>query len=185
MHNLKRKLDRLCRRLRHRMHRRDDRTPFLSQYSSSGSDGSYRPRSRTPPSESFTSSSWHTLGRKHCSEKLATLQRGKGDWGLDTMGKALLQISHSPFSRRIEQAKLPFCFNQPTFTIYNGKANLVKHVSHFNQRMAIHSKNKALMCKVFLSSLGLMAMRWFDNLAKGSIHSYKELTRAFGARFLT
>ena len=42
--------------------------------------------------------------------------------------------------------------------------------------MTIHSKNKALMCKVFPSSL---------RLAEGSIHSLEELTRAFGARFLT
>ena len=51
--------------------------------------------------------------------------------------------------------------------------------------MVIHSKNKALMCKVFPSSLGPVVMRWFDNLEEGSIHSYKELTRAFRARFVT
>ena len=101
------------------------------------------------------------------------------------MGKALLQISHSPFSWCIKQAELPHHFNQPTFTIYNGKTDPVEHMSHFNQRMAIHLKNKALMCKVFLSSLGLVAMRWFDSLEEGSIHSYKELTRAFWARFVT
>ncbi|XP_075654835.1 uncharacterized protein LOC142625005 [Castanea sativa] len=28
-------------------------------------------------------------------------------------------------------------------------------------------------------------MRWFDSLVKGSIHSFEELTRDFGARFLT
>ena len=41
------------------------------------------------------------------------------------------------------------------------------------------------MCKVFPSSLGLMAMRWFDNLRASSINSFKELTRAFGSRFIT
>ena len=30
-----------------------------------------------------------------------------------------------------------------------------------------------------------MAMRWFDSCEEGSIHSYKEQTRAFGARFVT
>ena len=101
------------------------------------------------------------------------------------MGKALLQISSSPFSRHIELAKLHCHFNQPTFTIYNGRTDFVEHVSHFNHRMAIHSKNKALICKVFPLSLGLVVMRWFDNLAEGSIHSFEELTKAFGARFLT
>jgi len=41
------------------------------------------------------------------------------------------------------------------------------------------------MCKVFPSGLGLMAMRWFDGLRTGSINSFKELTRAFGSRFIT
>ena len=51
--------------------------------------------------------------------------------------------------------------------------------------MAIHSKNKAQMCKVFPSSLGPIEMRWFDEIEEGLISSYKELTRAFGARFVT
>ena len=63
--------------------------------------------------------------------------------------------------------------------------DLVEHVSHFSQRMAVHSKDEALMCKVFPSSLEPVAMRWFDDLKEGSINSFKELTWAFGARFIT
>ena len=51
--------------------------------------------------------------------------------------------------------------------------------------MAIHSSNEALMCKVFPSSLGPVAIRWFDALDDGLIRSFEELTRAFGARFVT
>ena len=51
--------------------------------------------------------------------------------------------------------------------------------------MAVHSKNEALMCKVFLSSLGPVAMRWFDGLKAGSISSFKELTQTFGSCFIT
>nr|XP_023909489.1 uncharacterized protein LOC112021152 [Quercus suber] len=61
----------------------------------------------------------------------------------------------------------------------------VEHVSQFNQRMAVHSKNKALMCKVFPSSLGLVAMRWFNGLKMNSIDSYRQLTQALGFRFVT
>ena len=101
------------------------------------------------------------------------------------MGRALNQISKSPFTRRIESGKLPQQFTQPTFTMYNSRTDTVEHVSHFNQRMAIHFKNEALMCKVFSFSLGPVAMRWFDGLREGSISSFKELTRAFGARIVT
>ena len=51
--------------------------------------------------------------------------------------------------------------------------------------MVIHSGNEALMCKVFPSSLGPVAIRWFDALEDGLIRSFEELTRAFGARFVT
>ena len=40
------------------------------------------------------------------------------------------------------------------------------------------------MCKVFLSSLGPVAIKWFDGLEEGSISSFEELMRAFGARFV-
>ncbi|XP_075670368.1 uncharacterized protein LOC142640163 [Castanea sativa] len=51
--------------------------------------------------------------------------------------------------------------------------------------MVVHLKNETLMCKVFPSSLGRVAMRWFNGLEKGSIASFKELTRAFGSHFVT
>ena len=41
------------------------------------------------------------------------------------------------------------------------------------------------MCKIFPSSLGLMAMRWFNGLKENSIDYFKKFTRAFGARFIT
>ena len=74
---------------------------------------------------------------------------------------------------------------QPTFTIYNGRTDPMEHVSHFNQRMVVHSKNEPLMCKVFLSSLGHVAMRWFNSLKANSIDSFKELSQAFGSYFIT
>ena len=61
----------------------------------------------------------------------------------------------------------------------------MEHVSQFNQRMAVHSKDEALMCKVFPSRLGPAAMRWFNGLKANSINSYRQLTQAFGLRFVT
>ena len=51
--------------------------------------------------------------------------------------------------------------------------------------MAVHSKDETLMCKVFPSSFGAVAMRWFDGLRANSIDSFKKLTQAFGSRFIT
>ena len=101
------------------------------------------------------------------------------------MSKALNQIFRSPFMHRIEGVRPPQRFTQLTFTMYNGKTDPVEHVSHFNQRMVVHYKNEALMCNVFPSSLGPVAMRWFDGLGASSINSFKELTQTFGSRFIT
>ena len=100
------------------------------------------------------------------------------------MSRALNQISRSPFTCRIEGRRLHQRFTQPKFTMYNGRTDLIEHMSQFNQRMAVHSKNEALTCKVFPSSLGPVAMRWFDGLGAVSIDSFKELTWASGSYFI-
>ena len=164
---IQREIDHLKKELRHEQQRQ---TPSRSGSSSDGKkDSSYRRRSRTPPSESFSYEEEH-----HCECR----NRNKSSRGVgnDAISRALNQISKSPFSRKIKEGTLPWWFNQPTFTIYNGRTDFVEHVSHFNQRMAVHSRNEALMCRVFPSSLGPVAIRWFDGLRKGSTNSFKELT---------
>ena len=101
------------------------------------------------------------------------------------MNKALSQISKSPFTQNIKDASLPQRFHQPTFTLYTDRSDLVEHVSHFNQKMTVHSKDEVLMCKNFPSSLSPVAMRWFNGLRANSIDSFKKITRAFGIYFIT
>nr|XP_023873145.1 uncharacterized protein LOC111985722 [Quercus suber] len=137
-----------------------------------------RQRSRTPQSETFSHEEEHYRERKRKSLSPRGL-------GYDAMSRALDYLSMLPFTRRIEGAMLPRRFQQTTFSIYNGKTDPVEHVSQFNQRMAVHSKNEALMCKVFLSSLGLVAMRWFNGLKTNFIDSYRQLNQVFGSLFVT
>ena len=119
------------------------------------------------------------------SERRNILARGGegvhlgGGVGTNVMKKALSQISKSPFTRGIEKAKLPRRFHQPVFTMYNGRTDPVEHVSQFKQKMAVHSQDEALLCRVFPSSLGPMPMRWFDGLRTNSISSFKKLTKSF------
>ena len=132
---------------------------------------------RTLPSETSHEEE-HYQRRKHRSLSPKGL-------GHNVMSRALDQLSKSPFTRRIERATLPRRFQQPAFTLYNGNTDPVEHVSQFNQRMAVNSKNEALMCKVFPSSLGLVVMRWFNDLKANSVDSYRQLTQAFGSHFVT
>ena len=101
------------------------------------------------------------------------------------MKKALSQISRSLFTWAIEKAKLPRRFHQPTFAMYNGRTDPVERVSQFKQKMAVHSQDEILLCRVFPSSLGPMPMRWFDGLRMNSISSFKKLTQSFCSRFVT
>ena len=101
------------------------------------------------------------------------------------MKKALSQISKSPFTWGIEKAKLPRRFHQPTFAMCNGRTDPVEHISQFKQKMAVHSQDETLMCRVFPSSLGSMPMRWFNGLRTNSISSFKKLTQSFCSRFIT
>ena len=99
-------------------------------------DASYRKRSKTPPSESYSCEEEHSCKRRRRSPS------GRG-LGTNVMKKALSQISKSPFTREIEKAKLPKRFHQPTFTMYNGRMDLVEHVNQFKQKMAVHSQDEA------------------------------------------
>ena len=176
-------IDHLKKSLRHEWRRRATswrrRATSVSDSSfDSEEDGSYRHRSRTPPNESFS----YDEDCHHEHRNRDSSLRGLGN---DVMRRALNQISRSPFTHMIERERLPRQFNQPTFTMYIGQIDPVEHVSHFNPRMVVHSKNEALMCKVFPSSLGPVAMRWFDGPGAGSINSFKEFTRAFGSHFIT
>nr|XP_023889569.1 uncharacterized protein LOC112001626 [Quercus suber] len=104
---------------------------------------------------------------------------------MDAMSRALRRAARSPFSVDIEWAPMPDKFTRPPFNSYAGKMDPVEHVSHYIQIMSLHTRNDALMCRVFPSSLGPTALRWFNGLRKGSIHNFAELIQEFGTRFVT
>ena len=104
---------------------------------------------------------------------------------MDAMSRTLQKAARSPFSEEIERAKMPNRFTHPSFNCYDGKTDPVEHVSHYIQMMSLHTHNDALMCKVFPSSLGPTALRWFNGLRKGSIRSFSKLIQEFGVWFVT
>ena len=95
---MQREIDHLKKELRH-ARRRQTPSQFDSS-SNSENDGSYRRRSRTPPSESFSYEKEHHHERRY---KIPT-HRGLE---IDAMSKVLNQISKSPFIWKIEGVILP------------------------------------------------------------------------------
>ena len=174
----------------------------ISQHSS-------RPKTRSKPARSISSRSSSTSvedikaeessdgrkkggrssgkgSRENWSESPSMMRQSyKARRGQETVWKALHQISHSPFSKEIERAHLTGKFSLPNYVIYDGRANPIRHISHFRQSMALHLGNDALMCRMFPSSLRLMSLRWFNRLQHSLIHSWDELAEAFVSRFIT
>ena len=83
---------------------------------------------------------------------------------MDAMSHAVCRAAQSPFSVDIERALMPGRFTRPPFNSYDGKMDPIEHVSHYIQMMSLHTHNDVLMCKVFPSSLGPTALRWFNGL---------------------
>ena len=95
--DLQLEIDQLKRKLHHA---RQDRAPSNSDVSSKEEKNvSFRRRSRTPPSESFSYEVEHHHDRRHKSPQC-------GGLGNDAMSRVLNQISRSPFTRNIEGAIL-------------------------------------------------------------------------------
>ena len=109
--DMQREIDELTKKLR-RARRRRSILEFESS-SEDTDDATYRQRSRTPPSETFS-------GDKECSghrrKNESPTHKGLGN---KAMNEVLNQVSKSPFTQKIEGASLPRRFNQPTFSLYN------------------------------------------------------------------
>uniref|UniRef100_A0A2N9H5X7 Integrase catalytic domain-containing protein n=1 Tax=Fagus sylvatica TaxID=28930 RepID=A0A2N9H5X7_FAGSY len=97
--------------------------------------------------------------------------------------KALDLISSSPFSDAIEQAELPERFTAPRLDIYNGRTDPVDYIDHYHHRIALWRYKDPLMCRIFPSSLGEVALRWFNQLERGSIGSWSQMAEVFVGRF--
>ena len=90
-------IDHLKRKLCHELQRRILSNSDFS--SDDEEDGSYRPKSRTPPSESFS----YDEDYRHKCRNMSSSSKGLRN---DAMSRTLNQISRSPFTRRIEGERL-------------------------------------------------------------------------------
>ena len=98
---MQQEIDRLKRELRCERRRR---SPTVFDFSSNDEkDGCYRWRSRTPPSEFFS----HDEEYHHEHRNRNSTSKGLGN---DALSKVLKQISKLPFTRKIEEGRLPRWF---------------------------------------------------------------------------
>ena len=124
-------------------------------------------------------SHWHQdRSREYADwDSISPEERRPWNMTIDTMSYALRRVARSPFLRDIEGTSMSSRFTRPLFNSYDGKTDPMEHVSHYIQMMSLHTHNNALMCPI--------ALRWFNGLRKGSIHSFPELIQEFGVWFMT
>jgi hypothetical protein len=117
--------------------------------------------------------------KEHASKKTAR------PGGQHAVWRALDLVSSSPFSRQIEKTKLPERYTALRFEIYDGRSDPMAHIGRYQQSMALSRHNDPLMCRLFSSSLGEVALKWFNKLGRRTINSWVEMAKAFVARFIS
>ena len=111
-------------------------------------------------------------------------QHPKGCTTQDLVNKVLDQIASSPFTKDIKSRQPSRKFTPQKFTSYVAKSDLIGHVRHYKQMMALWNGDQSLMCRVFPSSLGEIALRWFDKLLASSVFSWRQLAELFTSCFI-
>ena len=73
----------------------------------------------------------------------------------------------------------PKDFVVPSFKQFDGKSDHVDHIFNFKQKMVLETRNKAILCKVFSTTLVGPALAWFRQLPEKSIDSFEDLCPQF------
>ncbi|XP_039029195.1 LOW QUALITY PROTEIN: uncharacterized protein LOC120163293 [Hibiscus syriacus] len=74
---------------------------------------------------------------------------------------------------------LPIKFKAPEFDKYNGTTCPSSHITMFCRRMVGYVKDKKLLIHCFQDSLTGPALKWYTQLTKANIRSWKDLAKAF------
>ncbi|XP_016732625.1 uncharacterized protein [Gossypium hirsutum] len=81
--------------------------------------------------------------------------------------------------RLVSDLILPPKFKIPDFEKYNGTSCPEVHITMFYRRMAGYIHNDQLLIHCFQDSLVGSAAKWYNQLSRAQIHSWKDLAQAF------
>ncbi|XP_016705016.1 uncharacterized protein [Gossypium hirsutum] len=70
-------------------------------------------------------------------------------------------------------------FKMPEFEKYNGTSCLEAHITMFCQRMTGHVNNDQLLIHCFQDSLAGATAKWYSQLSRTQVKSWKDLAQAF------
>ena len=88
-------------------------------------------------------------------------------------------VNKSPFTEWIiEEPKLKD-FVVLNFKQFDGKSDPIDHTFNFQQKMASETRNDAILCKVFSTTLIGPALAWFRQLPEKSVDIFEDLCTQF------
>ena len=88
-------------------------------------------------------------------------------------------VNKSPFMEWIVDQPKPKDFVVPSFKQFDRKSDPVDHIFNFQLKMALETRNEAILCKVFSIALVGSALAWFRQFPEKSINSFEDLCTQF------
>ena len=88
-----------------------------------------------------------------------------------------------PYTKRIDNMRMPNGYQPPKFLQFDGKGNPKQHVAHFVETCENAGTQGGLFVKQFFRSLKGNAFNWYTDLEPESIDSWEQLKREFLNRF--
>ncbi|XP_016732056.1 uncharacterized protein [Gossypium hirsutum] len=105
---------------------------------------------------------------KWLEEKFKAIENAEYHRGIDAKDLSL-----------VPDLVLPPKFKMPEFKKYNGTSCPEAHITMFCRRMTGYINNDQLLIHCFQDSLIRSAARWYNQLSRANIHSWKDLAQAF------
>ncbi|PON45507.1 hypothetical protein PanWU01x14_258700 [Parasponia andersonii] len=128
------------------------------------------------------------LDRRHQESLLGTLPNWKPEMmaelskrlgahhsqTLDDLVEQTVQgINRTAFTDWIQMKPKPKDFTTLTFRPFEGKIDPLDHIYHFQQKMALETRDEAVTYKVFSTTLAGPPLLWFRQLLENSINGLK------------
>ncbi|XP_040945840.1 uncharacterized protein [Gossypium hirsutum] len=105
---------------------------------------------------------------KWLEEKFKAMESSKNYHGIDAKDLSL-----------VPDLVLPHKFKMPEFEKYNETSCLETHITMFCRRMTGHINNDQLLIHCFQDSLAGAASRWYNQLSRAKIGSWRDLAQTF------
>ena len=95
-------------------------------------------------------------------------------------GPSTSSLTYSkPYTKRIDNMKMPNGYKLPKFLQFDGKANPKQHIAHFVETCENAGTQRDLLMKQFVRSLKGNAFDWYTDLETKSINTWEQLQREF------